>query len=152
MRKARLILSASLLTIGTFSAVTFSSCSKDDPICPTGMEGKNCDVEMRTKFVKTWSASDVVNGNQLVYSCTIAKGININSVTISNTFADNFFSNNINATVNGNTITVAKQTPDANGDFSVSGQGTYQNGQIVWTYLIVEDASGDDQNYSGTWQ
>lgn len=152
MKKARLILTASMLTIAGFASVTMTSCSKDE-VCPAGYEGSKCDVEMRTKFIKSWSASDVVNGNQLVYSCTIAKGLNVNQVTISNSFADNFFDNNIAATVDGTKITIASQKPDGvNSDYSVSGSGSFVNNQITWDYLIVESSTGTTQNYAGTWQ
>jgi hypothetical protein len=152
MKKARLILTASILSLVTLSMVTFTSCTKDDEACPVGMEGKNCDVEMRTKFVNSWSAVDVVNGNQLVYTCNIAKGLNINQVTISNAFSDHFFSNNISATVDGTTITIADQKPDGSTSmYSVSGSGTYTNNQISWNYLIVEDVTGAKQNYTGIW-
>jgi len=152
MKKARLILTASILSLVTLSMVTFTSCTKDDKTCPVGMEGKNCDVEMRTKFVNSWSAVDVVNGNQLVYTCNIVKGLNINQVTISNAFSDHFFSNNINATVDGNTITIADQKPDGSTSmYSVSGSGTYSNNQISWDYIIVEDVTGVKQTYTGVW-
>lgn len=153
MRKARLILSASLLTIGTFSAMTFSSCSKDDVVCPTGMEGKNCDVQMRTKFIKTWSANETSGTDQLVYSCTIAAGAAINQVVISSTFSENFFDNNINATVNGNTITISNQKPDGGASlYSVEGQGTYAGGEISWNYIIIQDGTGNKITTNGVWK
>lgn len=54
MKKARLILSASMLTLAAFSAVTFSSCTKDDQECAVGLEGKNCDEEVRVKYNNTY--------------------------------------------------------------------------------------------------
>ncbi|WP_118976677.1 hypothetical protein [Taibaiella koreensis] len=57
MKKARLILTASLLSIGTFSAVTFSSCSKDDT-CQVGYEGKDCKTLSRDKFVGQWKGQE----------------------------------------------------------------------------------------------
>jgi len=152
MKKARLILSASMLSIAAFSAVTFTSCSKDDESCPAGMEGKDCNTESRAKFIKTWSASDEVgSGSPLVYTCNITKGTNVNQVLISNSFAGNFFDNAIKATVEENTITIASQAPDAGGDYKVSGSGTYSGGQITWNYLIIESSTGDEQSYSGIW-
>jgi len=152
MKKARLILSASLLAIGTFSAMTFSSCSKDE-VCPVGYEGKNCDTEMRAKFIKTWSANETSGTQQLVYSCTIAAGSAINQVVISNTFSDNFFNNNINATVDGNTITIPNQKPDgAASAYSVEGTGTYVGGEIQWSYLIVQDVTGNQITTTGVWK
>jgi len=153
MKKTRLFVAASLLAIGAFSTATMTSCSKDDKICNPGYEGKNCDVESRAKFVKTWNAVDVTpGGTQKIYTCGIANGSNVTSVIISNTFSNNFFDNNINATVSENTITIASQKPDANGDYSVSGSGSYINGQISWNYVILENSTGDKVDLTGTWK
>lgn len=152
MKKARLILTASLLSVGTFSAITFSSCSKDE-VCPVGYEGKKCDTEMRAKFIKSWSANEVAGTDQLVYTCNIAAGVNINQVVISKTFADDFFNNNINATVDGNTITIPSQKPDGGASsYSVEGSGTYSGGQINWNYLIIKDATGEQFTTTGVWK
>lgn len=153
MKKTRLFLAASLLTIGAFSTITMSSCSKDDKICNPGYEGKDCDVESRVKFVKTWDATDApVNGTPKIYTCGIVNGTTVTSVIISNSFCNNFFDNNINASVDGNTITIASQKPDANGDYTVSGSGSYINGQISWNYVLLENTSGDQVSLSGTWK
>lgn len=61
MKKARLILSASLLTIGAFSAVTFSSCSKDDKVCTTGYSGSDCKTEVRTSYYNTYRGDGTDN-------------------------------------------------------------------------------------------
>lgn len=58
MKKARLILSASMLSIAAFSAVTFSSCSKDDEICPVGKEGDDCETLSRVKFIGDWDGTE----------------------------------------------------------------------------------------------
>lgn len=151
MKKARLILSA-FLTVGTLATVTLSSCSKDE-VCPVGYEGKNCATEMRAKFIKTWSANETSGSQQLVYTCNIAAGVNINQVVISSAFSDNFFNNNINATVDGNTITIATQKPDGGSSpYSVEGSGTYSGGQINWSYLIIKDATGDKITAQGVWK
>lgn len=166
MKKLKTILLAGVLTAGLFSTAVFTSCNSDacadvvcsnggscvdgTCVCPVGYEGTTCTTESRTKFVKTWNASDVQGTNQLVYTCAIANGVNITSVTISNKFSDQFFTNNIPATVSGNTITIANQTPDNDG-YSVSGTGTLSNGKINWSYSI-KDPNNATLSYTGVWQ
>ncbi len=59
MKKARLILTASMLTIAGFTAVTFSSCSKDDKVCPAGYEGSDCKTLSRINLSATWTGKDI---------------------------------------------------------------------------------------------
>ncbi|HRO43267.1 MAG TPA: calcium-binding EGF-like domain-containing protein [Flavipsychrobacter sp.] len=163
----RIALSA-MLTIGAFGAVTYTACNKDECkdvvclnggtcsggncSCQAGYEGNRCETLSITKFVKVWSAADQIGSTNLVYTTTIAPGPTATSATISNSFSDDFFANTIAATVNGNTITIADQKPDANGDYRVQGSGTYQSGKINWSYSITQISTGSIQNYTGTWQ
>ncbi len=61
MKKARLILSASLLTLGAFSTVTFTSCSKDDEVCATGYTGSDCKTEVRASYNGTYRGNGTDN-------------------------------------------------------------------------------------------
>jgi len=167
MRKLKSILVASILTIGAFSATLVTSCNPDECkdivcanggscsdgtcVCPAGYEGTLCETQSRTKFVKTWSATDLQGANTLVYSCTITSGVGITGVIISNDFSDDYFINNINATVNGNTISIASYQPDADG-YAVAGTGTFSSNKINWTYTITEIATSSVLTYSGVWQ
>lgn len=63
MKKARLILSASLLTMGAFSAMTFTSCSKDDETCLVGFTGDDCKTEIRTQYYNTYRGSGSYQGS-----------------------------------------------------------------------------------------
>lgn len=174
MSKFKNLVFSALLSLGAFGAVTFTACTQDeckdvvcnnggtcvsgDCVCATGYEGNNCETETRTRFVGTWNASDLLNGTSttLVYTVAIAPGSNINSVIISKAFSEDFFNNNLTATVansltGGTTITIPDQRPDANGDFRVTGSGTFTNGRITWTYTLTEISSGRTQTYTGTW-
>lgn len=158
MRKARLILSASLLTIGTFSAVTFSSCSKDDPICPTGMEGKNCDVEIRTKFLGSWSASDKKeDGSQLpAYTANIVKNPSsiekLNIGGFSGLPSNGGFAADVIVSASGMSFTIPTQEPDADG-YTVHGGGTINTAGNALTvnYTITKVSTGETINYTGSW-
>lgn len=91
MKSIRNIAFSVLLTLGAFSAVTYTSCNKDECkdvvcnnggtcnetdgscTCPTGYEGTNCDNLTRDKFVGTWTGSDacVTNGQNNTYNITM---------------------------------------------------------------------------------
>jgi hypothetical protein len=108
---------------------------------------------MRTKFIKTWTASDTeVGGTGLpTYSGIITAGSTITEVKIAN-FSNDFFINDVTATVQGNTITIASQEPD-NDDYRVTGTGTYNtvDKKITWTYTLT-NPSNVTKSYTGTWQ
>lgn len=169
MNRIKNIAFSVLLTLGAFTAITYTSCNKDeckDVVCnnggtcvdgtcqcSTGYEGTNCQTESRTKFIKSWSASDQTGSSNLVYTVAIAAGAQINSVLISNAFSDDFFANPITATVQGNTISIAEQRPDgSSSNFKVSGSGSYENGKINWTYVITRISTGETINHTGIWQ
>lgn len=167
MKNLKSILLASILTVGAFTATIFTSCNPDackDVVCanggtctdgncscPVGYEGTTCNTESKAKFIKNWTASDLAAGSStpIPYSCVIATGAGITNVIIAKTFSDDFFVNNITATVNANTITIASQEPDNDG-YKVNGTGTYSNGIITWNYTLTNPAN-TALNYTGTW-
>lgn len=75
MKSIRNIAFSALLTIGAFTAITYTACNKDeckDVVCenggtcvngtcecPIGYEGANCEKLTRDNFVGKWSGSDV---------------------------------------------------------------------------------------------
>ena len=169
MKSIRNAALSALLTIGAFSAITYTSCNKDECkdvvcknggtcvagvcSCPTGYEGTNCESEGRAKFVKTWTASDkeVVAGTSLpAYSAIITSGTTIIDIKISK-FSDSYFTNEVKATVSGSTITIPSQAPDGDG-YTVEGTGTYNSTdkKITWSYTI-KNPLGVSKSYSGTW-
>ena len=174
MKKSfRNIALSALITIGGFSAITYTSCTKDECkdvvcqnggtcvsgncSCPTGYEGSNCQSLSTAKFIKTWTAPadrNVSSGVTLnPYSCIIGQGASLNTLVIGTGFYDNFFNHSINATVSENTITIPVQSPDGAANASVSGTATYNTstGQLSWTYTITDPIAGA-KNYSGIWQ
>jgi len=61
MKKARFIITASMVALMGLSAFTFSSCTKDDQECAVGLEGKNCDQQVRTKYYNTYRGNGTDN-------------------------------------------------------------------------------------------
>jgi hypothetical protein len=168
MKSFRLVALSALLTVGTFGTVVYTSCTKDackgvtclnggtcsggTCTCPTGYEGANCETTSRTKIIKIWSASDTKVGGAALptYSSNIVGGTAIADVKISN--FSGLFINDVNGSLNGNTITVVNQVPD-NDTFSVSGTGTYDavSKKITWSYTITNPRNVAI-SYTGNWQ
>ncbi|RYD58579.1 MAG: hypothetical protein EOP56_03055 [Sphingobacteriales bacterium] len=170
MKSIRNIAFSVLLTLGAFSAVTYTSCSKDECkdvvcnnggtcnetdgscACPTGYTGTLCETEVRAKFIKSWSAIDRKTGSttDIVYASPIVAGTAVTEVKIGN-FSD-LFETAVTATVNGNTITIPSQEPDKDG-YKISGTGTYNetDKSISWTYNLVNPTNAT-QGYTGTWK
>ena len=168
MKTLRLIALSALVTVASATAIFSTSCSKDackdvtcqnggtcsdgTCVCPTGYEGTSCETMSRTKFTKSWSATDHLVGGTFVasYTANISAGTATTDVLIGTSFSDNFFTHNINATVAGNTITIVSQKPD-NNHYVVAGIGTYASGSITWNYTITNDSTSVTQTYTGTW-
>lgn len=157
MKKVRLILSASMIALMGISAVTFTSCTKDDD-CAVGYTGKNCEDEIRMPMLGTYNATDVNDGDASdvqTYTPTITKNGSVSIVNISK--FGGFFSNSELVTSNvqeeGDNIsfTIPSQKPD--NVYTVSGSGEYNNktGKITIHYAITDPVSGVILNYTGTW-
>lgn len=156
MKKARLIISASMLTLAGFTALTLTSCSKDED-CAPGLEGKNCDVEIRTPMLGTYTATDTNDEDPTdiqAYTPVITKNSSVSIVNISN-FGRFFEGQEIvtsNVTKSGDNVnfTIPVQNP-ANDEYEVSGSGTYnsKNSEITINYTLSNGSS--NLNYHGTW-
>ena len=161
MKSFRLAAVTTALMLGAFSTLTYISCNTDKCAtanCPAGTHCVDGDcVDDRTKFIKTWTANDMTpSGMQITYTSTITPDVNgLSDVIISAIRGDNtmpsFFGNTISATVDGDIITIPLQKPDPNGDFQVSGTGTYSSGVISWSYRLTQISTSTPKDYTGTW-
>lgn len=158
MKKARLILSASMIALMGISAVTFSSCTKDSEDCAVGYTGKNCDQEIRTPMLGTYNATDVNDANSAdiqTYNPTITVNNTVSVVNISK--FGNFFGNselvtsNISEDGDNISFTIPAQKPD--NVYTVSGSGEYNAStkKITIHYAITDPVTGNILNYTGTW-
>ncbi len=170
MKSIKQIALGAFLTISAFCAVLYTSCTKDackgvtcqnggtcsggNCTCVTGYEGTNCETASRTKFVKTWSASDkeaTTTTTIPTYVSAIVAGTTITDIKISN--FSGLFTNDVIATVSGNTITIASQQPDNDGYYVTTGTGTYDatTKLITWTYTL-KNPTNVEKSYTGSWQ
>ena len=156
MKKAKLILTASMFALMGMSAMTMTSCTKDDKICDAGYEGKNCDVQTRTPMLGTYNATDVQTdgGATFTYNPTIKTHATATIVNISK-FGDFFTETELvtsNISKSGNIIsfTIPIQKPD--GVYTVSGSGSFDisTKKITLQYSLTS-ALGAIDNYTGNW-
>ena len=152
-----------MLTIGAFSAITYTSCNKDkckdvvcsnggtclDGICTckSGYEGTTCATVSAAKFVGTYSVVEncSVSGGVGPYTTTIVESTTNEVNILMNDFGDLTATITIVGSVNGTTLTIASQTVSG---YTVSGSGTYNNGVITITYTI---ASTNSETCTATW-
>lgn len=158
MKKARLILSASLVALA--ASTTIISCGGKDESCAAGYEGKNCDVEIREQLIGTFDAIDVrtATNETKTYTPTISKNATVTVVNIQE-FGDFYRGSSelvtSNITKAGNVITfdIPNQKPD--GEYTVSGKGTYDisSKKVAITYTLTEPESegGRIINSTGNW-
>lgn len=157
MKKARLILTTSMVALMGLSAITLSSCSKDDD-CPAGYEGKDCATEIRTPMLGTYNATDenVTNPNNSPdpYNPVISTNASITVVNIKS-FSDFFTGSEIvtsNVSKSGDNIsfTIPAQKPD--NVYEVSGSGTYNvSTKTINIQYSLKDPVGQIDNYTGVW-
>jgi hypothetical protein len=173
MKSIKQIAVTVLLSIGAFGSVVYTACNKDkckdvncanggtcnagNCVCATGYEGTNCETQSRTKFVKTWAATDTLTGGSFrtsyVGSISAASGADVTQVIIGNTFSDNFFSiGPIKANISADsTINIPSQKPD-NNHYVLSGTGVLSGGVLKISYTITNDSTNSTQAYYGVWQ
>jgi|GEM_PF-812266 len=107
-------------TLGTFAALTYSSCKKDDS------------TPARDKFLGTWNVSEPACGGN--YTNTIVNGTTDNSILFSN--LGNFNTPAaVQATVEGNTLVILNFDDGTGRVFT--GNGTYSNNGFSVTYTVV---------------
>lgn len=167
MKKVRLILSASMIALMGISAVTFTSCTKDDD-CAVGYTGKNCDEEIRTPMLGNYSASETDDlGESVNYNITISESSSVQEISINHLAALGggayLIDKKTVATIseNGKNISfnIAYQTPNPIEDveghtYSVEGSGSYNSKteEITVTYTVYQDGNRNSAiKYSGTW-
>lgn len=132
MKSIKNILITSLLTIGAFSAVTFTSCSKSDSTCPVGYEGTDCKTLSSAKFIGTWNVTEPSCGGN--YTNIVNQGTTATTIIFSN--LGNFSTPaQVIASADQKTLLISNFT-DATGR-KFSGSGTYSGTGYSVTYTVT---------------
>ncbi len=114
---------------------TNGTCFSGDCVCDDGYEigasGK-CDTESRVKFYGSYNVSETCGGPADTYASGIQAGSSITEVKITN-FGNSGL--NVNATINGDQLTVPSQTLSiGGGSVTVTGTGTLAGNILTLTY------------------
>ncbi|HRP88472.1 MAG TPA: hypothetical protein PKX92_00400 [Edaphocola sp.] len=155
MKKVRLISSAAMLALLSVGTVTFMSCGKED--CPVGMEGNNCDKEIRAEMIGTYNATDVNDADATevyTYNPVVTTGATVSVINVSK-FGDFFTNTEIvtaNVTKTNDVISFDIPTQKPDGAYTVSGSGTYtiSTKKLVVNYGLTSPG-GATENYTGNW-
>jgi hypothetical protein len=149
MKKARLILSASLLTLGAFSAVTMTSCSKDDETCKVGYEGTDCKTLSRDKFIGNWKGTEACTEGTDEYNIGITAGSGSEiTVVYSNVYNQGFTGTGSMTGQNGFSF-----NGTGAGGVTFSGTATYEagTGRISVTYKVMTGSTLTNEcTFTGT--
>jgi hypothetical protein len=178
MNHFKYIINTSTATLLLFLCITIYSCKKDKCKnivcqhegvcnngkcqCPQGYEGNNCEFYAISNLTKTWTVTDSVveqptgsvQYQNYSYQCTInplmASSISIqNNIASILNFGSPFFINSIKASYSANTISIARQAPDAD-FYYISGTGTIASNEINFVYLV--ETSFGNYKVSSHWK
>ncbi len=134
---------------GATQKVNADSCGCN---CTYGYTGGSCETLNMAVLSGTFSGVDTVttdNTNTKAYSFSVTPS---GSTLKLSSFWRNLFVNDVNASVSGNTFTIASQDPDANGK-TVTGNGTISfnasNKAVLHFSIYTVSATSGTKSYQG---
>ena len=134
----------------------FGTCLEGDCVCDAGYEGTDCATLSKDKFLgtsgaaATYAVSDNCTGSgAATYTVVMSPSSTDDTKVLLADFWE-FFTNPVEATIDGEKITIANQDPDSDG-YTVEGSGTYASNVITFSYSITEVSSGDVDTCTSTW-
>ena len=157
MKKIKNILVAAILTVSVFTATIMTSCNPDackDVVCanggtctdgscscPAGYEGATCDTLSRTKFIANYAVTASCQGSYVA-------GITSSSAGDTKVIVSNIANlNTVNpgatviGTINGSTLTIARQFVTGLATTEVEGTGTISGSTMTTTYTVYTGGS-----------
>ncbi|MFT4062265.1 MAG: hypothetical protein QM642_07915 [Edaphocola sp.] len=151
MKKARLILSASMLAAAGFTAATFTSCTKEET-CNVGYEGDDCKTLSRDKFIGQWKGTEECTLGTDDYSITItASSTSEVGVVLNNIYNQSFVGTGTMTGTNGFSFS-GQGTGSGGGTVTFSGTATLNSttGQLSVVYEITSTAATNSCEFTGT--
>ncbi len=104
MKSIKLVALSAFLTVGAFTSVLYTSCTKDECkdvvcenggtcsggtcTCPTGYEGSRCATKSRDKFVGVYTGSEICSIGTDNYTVTLSAASNALNLTYTNLYND----------------------------------------------------------------
>lgn len=146
MKKARVLLSALMLSAIGLTTLTVTSCNKDDKKCNVGYEGKDCKTLSRDKFIGTWNGLENCTLGTDNYTVSVtASGTSEVQIVIGNVYNQGFIAT---GSITG------EQTMSFNGsegDITYSGTGKINtaNGDLELTYNISNAGTTNSCTFIG---
>lgn len=155
MKSIRNIAFTVLLTLGGFTAVTYTACNKDECkdvvcqnggscvegtcSCAAGYEGTNCETKSSAKFVGTYTVTENCGGDPYP---VVVTAVDASTILISNLGNYDCSSGDIvwTATVSKTSLTIA----DNKCSTQMNGTGSYDNGTVTINYTTTYDGGGDN--------
>lgn len=162
MKSIKNLAFSAMLTLGAFSAITYTACSKDDCedvvcsnggtcvdgscACATGWEGPSCETKVATKFTGTWAVTETCgstpsNPYQVTITAdpTVANGLLVSNLgnygcTLGGNIVFNGLANAMQFTINDNECNTQMQ---ANGTLA-------SNGTLTVTYTAIFNGQTDN--------
>lgn len=120
----------------------FGTCNEGVCLCESYYElgaDNKCSVLERAKFLGSYNVSESCQFSTADYTSNINTNNTTanNEVRISNVWDS--FNNAVVGTVAGNTITIARQTPD-NDSYYIQGSGVLEGSTVVFTVTITDES------------
>ena len=148
MKSLKSILLSALMTVGTFGAITYTACNKDECKgvvcqnqgtcsngncnCVSGYEGSRCEIVSATKFIGTWNVAEPGCGGD--YTNIVSAGTTSTTILFSN--LGNFTSPaQVVASADKNTLLINNFTDGTGRKFN--GSGTFSGTSFSVTYTVT---------------
>ena len=159
MNRIKNIAFSALLAIGSFSAVFYTSCNKDECkdvvcnnggtcvsgscSCPVGFEGTSCEILTRDKFTGTYVGTETCSIGSDAYTITITTNSNNIMVTLTNLYNQGFTA--MGTVTGANTFSLS----GSQGTTSYTGTGTLNTNQLTLQYTITSPLANNTCTFIG---